>query len=200
MRQLVWRAPFSSGPSGKACKTFFFRQSCPLLLQLCFVRAAPYEGSWQIQGCVSPEGVRHMQSRVIQFNALERITGEPGEVPHCPQSWCRWVLSTSASYAAAAAVPRPFQQSPQKMILRRPLSFRIPCDTWLQGIKFTCRGALHAYSEIRRWIARQSSMQLLAYAFAALSPNIGKPLPQSYKRPELQVSISVYLEFFTWKG
>ena len=53
-----------------------------------------------------------MQTRVIQFKALERITGELREVPHCPQSWCRWVLSASASYAAAAAVPRPFQQSP----------------------------------------------------------------------------------------
>ena len=30
------------------------------------------------------------------------------------------------------------------MILRRQLSFRIPCDSWLQGIKFTCRIALRA--------------------------------------------------------
>ena len=66
--------------------------------------------------------------------------------------------------------------------------------------KFIYRTALNAGSEISRWIARWSSMQLLAYAFAALSPNTAKLIPQSHKRPESQATLRVYLEFFTWKG
>ena len=138
-----------------------------------------------------------MQTRVIQFKALERITGELREVPHCPQSWCCCVPSASASYAPPPLCQDPSNSFPQKMIQRRPLSFRIPCDIRLQGIKFTCRIALHAYSEIRRWIARRSSMQLLAYAFAALSPNTAKLFPQSHKRPESQADLRVYLDIFT---
>ena len=59
-----------------------------------------YEGLWTPNGPVTPEDIRHMQTRVVQFNALTPITGELQAVPLCPETFCMWVSMSSALFAA----------------------------------------------------------------------------------------------------
>ena len=60
---------------------------------------APLEGLWDATSPVSREDVRHMQSRIIQFDAHVAINGALKKVPHCASSWCRFVTASSAAYS-----------------------------------------------------------------------------------------------------
>jgi len=61
---------------------------------------APLEGLWDVAGPVTREDVRHMQSRVVQFEAHVSIQGPLQAIPHCAASWCKFVVEASAAYAA----------------------------------------------------------------------------------------------------
>ena len=61
---------------------------------------APLEGLWDAVLPVSNEDVRHMQSRIIQFEARVPIQGPLQPVPHCASSWCKYVVQSAAAYAA----------------------------------------------------------------------------------------------------
>lgn len=59
------------------------------------------EGLWQPAGNVSPEDIRHIQSRVEQFTAKEQLPIKSlRDVPMCKQSWASWVVTRSAAFAA----------------------------------------------------------------------------------------------------
>ena len=64
---------------------------------------APLEGLWNVEGPVSKEDVKHMQSRVMQFDALVPVQGPLRDIPHCPESWCRWVVDASAAFSTRQA-------------------------------------------------------------------------------------------------
>ncbi len=72
------------------------------------VMTAKCEGLWvSSNGVVSPEDIRHMQSRVHQFHAMAQLPTEAlRAVPPCPEGFSRWLLLGSAE-AAARHVPRP---------------------------------------------------------------------------------------------
>ena len=74
---------------------------------------APLENLWVPQGRCTAEDIRHMKSRVLQFDALVPIQGELKQVPLCPESWCKYVVDTSAAYAARMpyALPPPAGQA-----------------------------------------------------------------------------------------
>ena len=65
---------------------------------------AKLEGLWEPNMCVSAEDVRHMQSRVEQFEAHAQVpTTDMREVPKCRTSFCRWLLSRSTAFALRRA-------------------------------------------------------------------------------------------------
>ena len=71
---------------------------------------AKQDGLWQRMGMVADEDIRHMQSRVMQFSAYHVM--DPADfvsVPHCKESWARWVVADSLAFAARPA-PRPAPQ------------------------------------------------------------------------------------------
>jgi hypothetical protein len=71
---------------------------------------APLEGLWDVVKPVTKEDVRHMQSRVIQFDANVAIAGPLQTVPHCAESWCKFVVQCASAYAArVATVPAALQ-------------------------------------------------------------------------------------------
>jgi len=73
---------------------------------------APLEGLWDLKGKVTQEDVRHMKSRVWQFDALEALPQEVlRDIPHCAGPWCRWLMRASAAYAARS-VPQPLAVPP----------------------------------------------------------------------------------------
>ena len=58
-------------------------------------------GLWEPLGMVSREDVRHMQSRVLQFNATGTLAEEDmASVPNCDESFARWLIVDSCAYAA----------------------------------------------------------------------------------------------------
>ena len=61
---------------------------------------APLRGLREAVEPVTMEDVRHMQSRVIQFEAHEPIQSPLQAVPHCAETWCRYVVEGAAAYAA----------------------------------------------------------------------------------------------------
>ena len=62
------------------------------------------EGLWDVRGCVTQEDVRHMQSRVEQFSALEQVpAGEMKDVPKCKNSFAAWLLTAAAQFANGSA-------------------------------------------------------------------------------------------------
>ena len=66
-------------------------------------------GLWEPIGNVGREDIRHMQSRVLQFHAAAAV-GEADmvAVPHCAESFARWLVADSAAHASqpgAALVP-----------------------------------------------------------------------------------------------
>ena len=61
---------------------------------------APLDGLWDVVAPVTREDVRHMQSRVIQFDAHVSIAGALQPIPHCAESWCWFVMQGSAAYAS----------------------------------------------------------------------------------------------------
>ena len=69
---------------------------------------AKLDGLWARVGNVTDEDIRHMQARVEQFVALVTLREEDFvTVPPCKQSWCRWVLTESAAYAARPGLHQP---------------------------------------------------------------------------------------------
>jgi len=59
------------------------------------------QGLWNPQGCVGAEDVRHMQSRVEQFEAQCPVPPQDMKiVPSCKVSFAKWLTSASASFAA----------------------------------------------------------------------------------------------------
>ncbi|CAE7740581.1 unnamed protein product [Symbiodinium microadriaticum] len=61
---------------------------------------APLDGLWDVMSPVMREDVRHMQSRVIQFDIHVPVAGDWQPIPHCAQSWCKYVREGSAAYAS----------------------------------------------------------------------------------------------------
>ena len=58
-------------------------------------------GLWEPLGMVSREDVRHMQSRVLQFNATGALAEEDmASVPNCAESFARWLIVDACAYAA----------------------------------------------------------------------------------------------------
>ncbi len=77
---------------------------------------AKLEGLWDPMGAVAREDIRHMQSRVLQFEAQAAL--EPGAfvpVPRCGASFARWLVADSAAYASRPAA------APAPSLPRRPL-------------------------------------------------------------------------------
>ena len=77
---------------------------------------AKEEGLWDPLPClpglvpVTREDIRHMQSRVHQFNALVPVPGSNiVKVPDCAESFCRWLLVDAAAFATGR-VERPVQK------------------------------------------------------------------------------------------
>ena len=67
------------------------------------------EGLWQPMGNVTPENIRHMQSRVEQFTAKAQLPIQSlHDVPLCKQSWASWVVTRSVAFASRA-VPSTLQ-------------------------------------------------------------------------------------------
>ena len=70
---------------------------------------APLDGVWEPRGDVSYEDIRHMKSRVQQFEAhhvqpMEQLV----KVPSCAASWARWLIVDSVAFAHRAnSVARP---------------------------------------------------------------------------------------------
>ena len=68
---------------------------------------APSDGVWEPRGDVTHEEVRHMKSRVQQFEAYhvlpkEQLVG----VPSCASSWARWLVVDSIAFSQRVNVPR----------------------------------------------------------------------------------------------
>ena len=75
---------------------------------------APLEGLWDLLGKVSREDVRHMQSRVVQFDALVAVPlEEMRDIPLCAESWSWWLVTWSAAFAART-VPSPMAPPAQE--------------------------------------------------------------------------------------
>ena len=77
---------------------------------------AKLEGLWdpiaQLPGLVpvTKEDIKHMQNRVFQFNALEKVAeGAEVTVPPCAESFCRWLVAESNSFAFRV-VERPLRR------------------------------------------------------------------------------------------
>jgi hypothetical protein len=59
------------------------------------------QGLWDNQGCVGPEDVRHMKSRVEQFKAYVLVPAEDMRVvPRCRTSFAKWLVTSSAVFAS----------------------------------------------------------------------------------------------------
>jgi hypothetical protein len=76
---------------------------------------AKEEGLWDPLPClpglvpVNREDIRHMQSRVHQFNALVQVPGAMVKIPDCAESFCRWLLVDAAAFATSH-VERPLRK------------------------------------------------------------------------------------------
>ena len=64
---------------------------------------APLADLWKEDPPVTAEDIRHMQSRVDLYQALVPIQGPLRDTPHCPESWCAWVVEESTQFAARSA-------------------------------------------------------------------------------------------------
>jgi len=62
------------------------------------------EGLWRPRGCITPEDVRHMQSRVDIFKCGGRICRRPGGVPQCAHHLAKWVRDGAAQQDAVQAL------------------------------------------------------------------------------------------------
>ena len=73
------------------------------------------EGLWDCMGKVSAEGVRHMQSRARQFEALAPLPQETlCTVPKCRGSFRKWLVDASACFATRSIpVTLPAAQHPE---------------------------------------------------------------------------------------
>ena len=70
---------------------------------------APLDGVWEPRGDVSYEDIRHMKTRVQQFESYHVLpTEQLVPVPTCAASWARWLVIDSVAFAHRAnSVPRP---------------------------------------------------------------------------------------------
>jgi hypothetical protein len=72
------------------------------------VITAKDDGLWSLMEGVSAEDVRHMQSRVEQFTATEKLsTQDLVDVPLCKESWAKWVVSGAAAFSARSVPAQP---------------------------------------------------------------------------------------------
>ena len=60
---------------------------------------APLTGLWDAKAPVTYEGVAHMKSRIMQFNALTAIDKPLRGIPHCATTWCTFVVERSRAFA-----------------------------------------------------------------------------------------------------
>ena len=83
---------------------------------------AKEEGLWEPKADVTREEIRHMQSRVEQFVASFQIPEADFETaPLCKESWCRWILTDSISFANRQGPERPLSSArPPLAPLARP--------------------------------------------------------------------------------
>ena len=70
------------------------------------VMTSKLEGLWTLAGAVTAEDVRHLQSRVLQFNAPNKVQGPLRATSRCAESFSTWLVRT-ASIAANALVATP---------------------------------------------------------------------------------------------
>lgn len=73
------------------------------------VITAKADGLWRCAGAVTPEDVRHMQSRVEQFVASEQLPGDAiADIPPCAACFAAWLVRASTAFAARhGPVPAP---------------------------------------------------------------------------------------------
>ena len=64
---------------------------------------APLQNLWTPTRSCPPEAVRHMQSRVQQFDALVPLASELKDLPLCPETWASWLVSKATSFASKRA-------------------------------------------------------------------------------------------------
>ena len=67
------------------------------------VLTAKEEGLWNCFGSVTPEDIRHMQSRVEVFRCTAAVA-QLRDVEPCAQCMCKWIRDESASLDASAAL------------------------------------------------------------------------------------------------
>ena len=68
---------------------------------------APSDGVWEPRGDVTHEDVRHMKSRVQQFEAYHELPKQQlVGVPSCASSWARWLVVDSIAFSQRVNVPR----------------------------------------------------------------------------------------------
>ncbi len=65
------------------------------------------EGLWHLKDPVTAEDIRHMQSRVIQFDALVPVEGQLREIPLCAEPWRKWIVEASAANAVRQIPAQP---------------------------------------------------------------------------------------------
>ena len=71
---------------------------------------APLADLWTPTRNCPAEQVRHMQNRVVQFDALAPLTGTLRDIPMCAESWSAWLVSKAASFATR--MPARFNERP----------------------------------------------------------------------------------------
>ena len=70
------------------------------------------KGLWDTQGCVTVEDVRHMQSRVDQFEAHEKVPAQQmKDTKPCAKCFAKWLVEKSSAFAARS-VPLPLAEPP----------------------------------------------------------------------------------------
>ena len=65
---------------------------------------AKCEGLWTPTEHVSAEDIKHMKSRVEQFEATSPIRGELKDTPLCKETFCQWLVRNAAAWAVRGSV------------------------------------------------------------------------------------------------
>ena len=73
------------------------------------VMTAKADGLWDVMRGVDREDIRHVQSRVEQFNVWHQIVRKKFRtIPKCKESFCWWLLQDGASFAARRHMTPPW--------------------------------------------------------------------------------------------
>ena len=114
----------------------FCGQTFQIQVTQCFNNGQPYKvwkrgaamtakkkGMWKPSDIVPQEEIRHMQARVVQFEAKGKLNERDFRtVPKCAESFARWLVTASASYASR--LPRQLSASeeaqPSRVVLPLP--------------------------------------------------------------------------------